>query len=324
MKSVSGKTVMVTGGAGFVGSNFCEKLLKMGADVVVYDNLSSGRYELIEKLVANRRFKFIRGELLDLQKLNLQFRKHRPDVVIHLAANPDVRRGLANTRLDLEQGTIVTYNVMEAARKNDAKDVLFSSSSVVYGETTVRPTPEDYGPLKPISLYGASKLASEGLITSFSHLYGFDHYIYRFANVVGNNLTHSVILDLIGKLKKNRKTLEILGDGRQRKGYLDVGDCVDAMTLVYQRSGDGSNIYNIALKDQISVREIAEIIVKKLSPPTKLRYTGTPRGWPGDVIDSLLDNRRIKKIGFRPKYDTSRKVIMHAVEANKFRYRQNK
>ena len=264
MKTIEGKRVLITGGAGFIGSTFTEQTVKAGCNVMVYDNLSSGNYDFIRHL-EGKNLTFVKGDLLDFDKLDAQFKKHKPEVVVHLAANPDVMKGLSNTKLDLEQGTMATYNVLEASRRSDIDDIFFSSSSVIYGDSKVKPTPEEYGPVTPISLYGASKLAGEGLITSFSHLFGFDYYIYRFANVAGKSLTHGVIHKLICKLN-NGNNLELLSDGTPKKGYLDVEDCVNAMLLVYNKSAEKENIYNISLKDQISVREIAELVVKRFSP----------------------------------------------------------
>ena len=309
--------MLVTGGAGFIGSSFSKKLVELGAEVIVYDNLGNGRYELIKELEGKKSFKFIKADLLNFETLDANFKKYKPQVVLHLAANSDVKNGLQDTRLDLEQGTLATYNVLEAARKNNVEDILFSSSSVVYGYSSVRPTPEDYGPLKPVSMYGASKLACEGMITAFSHLYGFNNYIYRFANIVGQNLTHGVILDFAKKLKKNSKELEVLGNGKQRKSYLDVMDCIDGMLLVYNKSNEKENIYNLSLDDQISVSEIAEMVIKELSPNARIRYTGTESGWPGDVPNSYLSNKRISSLGFKPRYKTSREAVLHAIECNK-------
>jgi UDP-glucose 4-epimerase len=231
---MDGKKVFVTGGAGFVGSNFVELLISKGAKVTVFDNLSSGRMEFLKSFGKNRNFSFIKGDLLDKEKVEASM-KDGYDVVVHLAANPDVALGGKQTDLDLKLGTIATYNTLEGARKNDVKDFIFSSSSVIYGIADVRPTPEDYGPLRPISLYGSSKLAGEGMITAFSHLFGMNYYIYRFANVVGKNSTHGVVLDFMKRLKENSKELTVFGDGHQKKSYIDVGDCVGAMMSIYEK-----------------------------------------------------------------------------------------
>ena len=306
----------MTGGAGFIGSSFSRKLVELGSDVVVYDNLSNAKYEMIKELEGKKNFRFVKADLLDIGKLEQEIKRSKPEAIIHLAANSDVQNGLKNNRLDLEQGTIATYNVLEAARKNDVKDILFSSSSVVYGLADIKPTPENYGPLKPISFYGASKLACEGLIFSFSHIYGFNNYVYRFANIVGENLTHGVILDFARRLKSNSKELDVLGNGKQRKSYLDVTDCIDGMLYVYMKSNEKENIYNLTLDDQITVKEIAELVVGKLAPKARINYAKDNSGWPGDVPDSFLSNKKIKELGFKPRYATSREVILHTLECN--------
>lgn len=313
LAKVKDKRFLVTGGAGFVGSSMVERLVKEGAWVGVYDNLGSGRREFIKHFENGKKVKFFEADLLDMASLNKVLKSEEIDAIVHLAANPDVVRGIKETDLDLRQGTLATYNVVEAARKNDVGEILFSSSSVVYGIPTIRPTPEDYGPLKPISLYGASKLASEGLITAFSHLFGMNYYIYRFANVVGKNQTHGVILDFAKKLRKNSKELEVLGDGKQRKSYIDVEDCVDAMLFVYEKSKDAGNIYNIASDDQVSVKEIAELVVNKFSKDAVIRYTGTPQGWPGDIANTYLSNKKLSAFGWNSRYN-SLEAVKRAVE----------
>lgn len=308
---LSGMKFFVTGGAGFVGSNLVEHLLDYGADVVVYDNLSSGRYEFIKPL-EGKGLRFIKGDLLDFKLLSKSMKESKPDVVVHLAANPDVRKGISKTNLDIEQGTIATYNVLEAMRLSEVNEIMFSSSSVVYGDAKVKPTPEDYGPLLPISLYGASKLASEGLITAFSHLYGVRYSIFRFANVVGKNLTHGVILDFIRKLEKNKKELEVLGNGKQRKSYIDVEDCVEAMLFAHKKKGN--IVLNLATDGQTSVKRIAEEIVSRVSPNAIIKYTGTVQGWPGDIANTWLANIKMLKLGIKLKYPKSDEAVMHAID----------
>lgn len=305
---IEGKRFFVTGGAGFIGSNMAERLLGEGAEVLVYDNLSSGRREFIERLESGGKLMFVKGDLLDQELLSETMNSDSFDAVIHLAANPDVMKGIKETDLDLRQGTIATYNVLEAARKSNVRDILFSSSSVVYGVAAVKPTPEDYGPLAPISLYGASKLASEGLITAFSHLFGMRHYIYRFANVVGRNATHGVILDFARKLERNGSELEVLGNGKQRKSYIEVGDCVDGMLYVYSKSSSSENIYNLTTGDQSSVSEIAQRVVEKFSPNARIKYTGTEQGWPGDIANTFLSNKKISALGWAPRHNSGEAV----------------
>lgn len=308
-----GKIFFITGGAGFIGSNLVERLMQEGASVFVYDNLSSGRYEFIKKFEGRMDFHFVKGDLLEKASLDNAMRSSGANAVIHLAANPDVRKGISETDLDLRQGTLATYNVLESARKLGIKEVLFSSSSVVYGIPSVRPTPEDYGPLKPISLYGAAKLASEGLITAFSHLYGMSYYIYRFANVVGKNMTHGAVFDFAEKLMKNGNELEVLGNGQQKKSYIEVTDCIEGMLHVYRNSTSSENIYNIATDDQSSVKEIAELVIGKFSPGAAIRYTGGEQGWPGDIANTFLNSKRIGELGWKPKHSSAGAIRM-AVE----------
>jgi UDP-glucose 4-epimerase len=312
VNTIKNKTFFVTGGAGFIGSNMVETLVERGASVIVYDNLSSGKYEFLKHLEGNKKFKFIKADLLDKDRLEAAMREGKPDAVIHMAANPDVRRGAVETDLDLKQGTFATYNVLESMRKNGVKEILFSSSSVVYGIADKKPTREDYGPLLPISLYGSSKLASEGLITAFANLNGMRYFIYRFANVVGRNGTHGVVIDFIKKLRNDPNVLEVLGDGKQRKSYIGVMECVEAMLYVYENSKSEKNLYNIAADDQISVKEIAETVRDRISKGAKIKYTGGKEGWPGDVPDAYLDNSKLKKFGYSPKRG-SREVIEMAI-----------
>ena len=205
----------VTGGAGFIGSHLVDSLLKNGHSVTVYDNLSSGDKQFIQPHLHQEYFTFIKADLLDLKRVKKEIQDH--DVVFHLAANPHVRLGEKQTDLDLNQGIVATYNILEAMRHSIIKKIVFSSSSVVYGETTEFSLPETYGPTLPISMYGAGKLGAEGLISAFCGTFDFQTWIYRFANVVGARGTHGVIVDFIEKLKKNPKELDILGDGKQCK-----------------------------------------------------------------------------------------------------------
>ena len=297
----------VTGGAGFIGSHLIDKLIKKGDEVTVFDNLSSGKKEFIEKHLNNDNFNFIKGELLDLDKVKKEIKGH--DVVFHLAANPHVRLGEKMTRLDLEQGPIATYNVLESMRKNDIKKIVFSSSSVVYGETDVDVIPENYGPLRPISLYGAAKLGAEGLITSFCGTFDFQAWIYRFANVVGSRGTHGVIVDFINKLRKNPEELEILGNGKQRKPYLYVTECVDGILHGFKNSNDQINIFNLGCDTNTSVTRIAEIVTSEMNlKDVEFNYTGGKRGWKGDVPKFQLGVEKINNLGWKAEYDSDEAV----------------
>ncbi len=301
----------VTGGAGFIGSHLVDRLLNMGA-VTVYDNLSSGKKDFIGHHLGRNDFHFIQADLLEFATLREAMRGH--DVIFHMAANPDARAGIEDTDLDLKQGTIATYNVLEAMRLNGIKEIVFSSSSTVYGETPVKPISEDYGPLLPISLYGASKLACEGLITAFCHLFNMQAWIFRFANVVGARATHGVILDFINKLENNPGELEILGDGSQEKPYIHVEDCVEGILYGFQHSNGQVNIFNLGTSASTCVSTIARMLLEQMGlADVKLKYTGGKRGWPGDVPQVRFDTLRMEKLGWKPRY-TSDEAVHEAIK----------
>ncbi|MBM4247852.1 MAG: NAD-dependent epimerase/dehydratase family protein [Euryarchaeota archaeon] len=304
----------VTGGAGFIGSHLVDRLLRDGEDeVTVYDNLSSGKEEFLKHNLGNRRFRFVKADLLDPPALKEALRGH--DLVHHLAANPDIRLGTAVPETDLRQGTLATFNLLEAMRATGARRLAFSSSSVVYGEAARIPTPEDYGPLVPISLYAAAKLGAEGLITAYCHSFDMQCWIFRFANVIGSRSTHGVIFDFINKLRRNPSELEILGNGRQSKAYLTVSDCVDAMLFVIGAAKETVNICNLGCEDQVNVARIAEMVREEMGlPGARFRFTGGERGWKGDVRAMLLSIDRLKALGWRPT-TTSEQAVRLAVRA---------
>lgn len=305
--------IAVTGGAGFIGSHLTGELLSRGCQVTVIDNLSAGRMEFLEPHMENGDFRFINLDIHDLEGLKKAI--EGADKVYHLAANPDVRLGAQDTRIHLDENIIATYTVLEAMRMNGQQNIIFTSTSTVYGEATIIPTPENYGPLIPISLYGASKLACEALITSYCHTFDMKSWIFRFANIVGPNGTHGIIIDFINKLRKDPKSLEILGDGRQRKSYLHVSDCVDAILYVVDNSCEMANIFNIGSNDTIDATEIGEIIVEELGlSDVKFNYTGGSRGWKGDVPRMLLSIEKLESLGWRSHYD-SRNSIVDAVRS---------
>lgn len=301
----------VTGGAGFIGSHLVDKLISRGDVVTAYDNLSSGNKQFLEQHMKNDKFTFIEADLLDLVRLKKEIKGH--DVIFHIAANPFVRLGEKQTRLDLEQGAIVTYNILEAMRVNDIKKIVFSSSSVVYAETPPIAIPEDYGPTLPISLYGAGKLAAEGLISAFYGTFGFQAWIYRFANVVGIRGTHGVIVDFIDKLRKNPKELEILGNGKQQKPYLYVTDVADGMLHGFEHSNDQLNLFNLSCNSDTTVTRIADMVVEEMGlKDVKYKFTGGKRGWAGDVPRFQLNARKIKKLGWKENY-TSDEAVRKAI-----------
>lgn len=300
--------VTVTGGAGFIGSHLVDRLVSLGNKVTVIDSLSSGRMEFLNEHLKNPDFKFIKLDILEPEKLTKAI--HGSEVIYHLAANPDVRLGAENTRIHLEQNIIATYNVLEAMRKNNQQSIVFTSTSTVYGEASFIPTPEEYGPLIPISLYGASKLACEALITSYCGSFDMKSWIFRFANIVGDRSTHGIIVDFINKLRNNPDSLEILGDGQQRKSYLHVSDCVDAILFAVEKSNEMANIFNLGSKDTISSTEIGEIVVSEMGlKDVTFTYTGGKRGWVGDVPRMLLSIEKLKKLGWQPVRDSKSSVV---------------
>ena len=298
--------VVVTGGAGAIGAVLVGALLERGHEVRVIDNLSSGRRDHLAPYAADRRLTLTVADLRQEGAWADQFRGAQ--AVWHLAANPDIRRGTEDPRLDLEHGTIGTFRVLEAARHHSVGSVLFSSSSVVYGYPTVFPTPEEYGPLSPQSLYGASKLASEGLLSAYAHCYGMRTYIYRYANIVGPHMTHGILFDLFGKLDRDSTRLEVLGDGRQAKSYLRTEDCVQGMIALSEASHDPVNIFNLGATDRISVREIAEKVVRARGGQARIEYTGGSQGWRGDVPQQLLAIDKARRFGWVPPRSSAEAV----------------
>lgn len=303
-----GKNVFVTGGAGFIGSHLIDRLIE-NHNVTVYDNLSSGKKEFISQHFDKKKFSFIEADLLDTKKLKNAMREQ--DFVFHFAANSDVRLGAEKTDIPLKQNIIATYNVLESMRINNVKNILFPSSCTVYGETNITPIPENYGPMTPVSLYGASKLASEGFITAYCSMFGMNAWVFRFANIVGSRGTHGVIFDFIKKLKNNADELEILGDGKQAKSYLHVDDCLDAMLFAVEYPSDKINIFNLGSDDRINVDKIANIVVEEMNlKNVKFKYTGGSRGWKGDIPKIMLSIEKIEKLGWKPRYNSEKAVRM--------------
>jgi UDP-glucose 4-epimerase len=300
--------IIVTGGAGFIGSHMVDKLIAGGNEVTVIDNLSSGKMQFLKHHDQDPNFKLVKLDMLELEKLKNEIKG--ADMVYHLAANPDVRLGAENTKVHLEQNIIVTYNLLEAMRMNKQQNIVFTSTSTVYGEASIIPTPENYGPLIPISLYGASKLACEALITSYCHTFEMRSWIFRFANIVGERGTHGIIVDFINKLKANPKALEILGDGQQRKSYIHVSDCIDGIMFAVNNSNEMVNIFNIGSNDTINSTEIGELIVKEIGlHNVKFTYTGGTRGWKGDVPKMLLSIDKLRNLGWNPSNNSNSSVI---------------
>lgn len=308
------KSILITGGAGFIGSHLLEALLAENR-ITVLDNFSSGKREFLALHHNNPNFRLIEADLLRPGALEKAL--NGVDLVFHLAANPDVKLGAENTTVHLEQNVLATCNLLEAMRKSGVKRIAFTSTSTVYGEATEVPTPEDYGPLLPISLYGASKLSCEALISSYCHTFDMQSWIYRFANIVGERGTHGVLVDFIRKLQENPRELEILGSGKQKKSYLEVRDCVQAMRRCVEHSNEQVNVFNVGTEDAVDVTEIADIVAGQMGLRDVLyRYTGgvDGRGWKGDVKVMQLSIEKIKRLGWSPQGGSAQAVEM-AVKA---------
>jgi len=288
---------IITGGAGFIGSNLVDRLMENNPlKLTVIDNLRTGTANFIEDHKGKKNFEFIKK---DIKRVD-SFPDESCDWVFHLAANADVRGGVKNTRVDLEENLIGTHSVLEFMRKQDIKKLVFASSSALYGETKVIPTPEDLPDIKPISFYGASKIAAEQFISSYCFTYGMQAWMFRFANVVGKRSTHGVIPDFVNKLRKNPHELEILGDGNQTKSYFDVSDCVDGLIGVPKADKDiVVEAYNLANNETIKVKDLAPIIVDEMGlKNVKYKFTGGDRGWIGDVPITILSFEKAKKLGW--------------------------
>ena len=303
---------LVTGGAGFIGSHLIDRLISRGDEVVVLDNLSSGKVEFIQGHIDSGSVILIDGDITIFDDvLNAM---NGIDCVFHLAANPDIRLGTKITDTDLKQGTIATYNIVESMRRCGVKKIVFASSSVVYGENAPMPTPENHGPCMPISLYGASKQAGEGLISSWVGTFGLQAWIFRFANIIGHRGTHGVIFDFIHKLKADPSRLEVLGNGLQEKSYMEVGDCVDGILHVMEKSNDNLNLYNLGSHDTASVKRIAEIVVEETNClDAKIEYTGGDRGWAGDIPRAMLGIDKMLSTGYDVRYN-SEDAIRHTAK----------
>jgi UDP-glucose 4-epimerase len=292
----------VTGGAGFIGSNVCGFLLQNPLNAVtVYDNLSNGKRAFLQDHERDSRMRIVEGDLLDFNLLLRSIKGH--DVVFHFAANADIAASALKPDLDLKQTILVTYNVLEAMRLTGIASIVYSSGSGVYGDVGELATAEDFGPLLPVSMYGATKLGAEALISAYSHLSNMRAAIFRFANVIGPHQTHGVGYDFIRKLRNDPAHLQVLGDGRQSKSYIHVEDVIGAIFHVLDRDPSPLNIYNVGTGDYITVRRIAEIIIEEMRlTDVRVLFGDTPFGWKGDVPIVRLDDNKIRKLGWTPKF----------------------
>lgn len=297
----------ITGGAGFIGSNLTDRLLQDGHAITVFDNFSTGQERFLEKARTFPRFTLVRGDLLDLDRLTQAM--CGANFVFHLAANADVRFGTDHPRKDLEQNTVATFNVLEAMRKNGIQRIAFSSTGSIYGEPKVFPTPEDAPFPVQTSLYGASKLACEGLIEAYCEGFGFQGYIFRFVSILGERYTHGHVFDFYKSLRHNPRELRVLGNGHQRKSYLYVQDCISAIMLAIEKARDRVNIFNLGTDEYCEVNDSIGWITAHLDVAPKLTYTGGERGWIGDSPFIFLDCSKIRSLGWVPKMSIREGII---------------
>ncbi|WP_204368900.1 NAD-dependent epimerase/dehydratase family protein [Mycobacterium sp. UM_Kg1] len=300
----------MTGGAGFIGSSLVDRLLQRGDDVVAYDNLSTGIDEFLAEARKSASFTFVQGDVLDEETLARAM--SGVDIVFHLAANADVRFGTRHPRKDLEQNTIATYNVLEAMRGNGIQKIVFSSTGSVYGEAAVIPTPETCPFPVQTSLYAASKLAGEGLISAFCEGFGFQAWIFRFVSILGERYTHGHVFDFYRCLLENPGELPVLGDGKQRKSYLYIQDCISAIFTALQKARDNVNVFNLGADEYCEVDDSIGWITESLGVSPRRLYAGGDRGWVGDNPFIFLDTNRIRSLGWTPTL-TIREAVLRTL-----------
>jgi UDP-glucose 4-epimerase len=301
----------VTGGAGFIGSNLVDRLLRLGHAVVAYDNFSTGQEQFLKDAAAEPGFSLVRGDVLDTDVLTRAM--SGSDFVFHLAANADVRFGTDHPRRDVEQNTVATFNVLEAMRTNGIRRIAFSSTGSVYGEPERFPTPESAPFPVQTSLYGASKLAGEALIQAYCEGFGFQGYIFRFVSILGDRYTHGHVFDFYKAMLRDPGELCVLGDGQQRKSYLYVQDCLDAMLLAMDRAADKVNIFNLGTDEYCQVNDSIGWITEHLGMSPRRSYTGGERGWVGDSPFIFLDCKKIRELGWIPRL-TIREGILRTLD----------
>jgi UDP-glucose 4-epimerase len=290
---------LVTGAAGFIGSNMTDRLLSDGHSVVGFDNFSTGQRGFLESAMSHAQFTLHEADLLDRDSLARAMKG--AELVVHFAANADVRFGTEHPRKDLDQNTIATWNVLEAMREQGCKRIVFSSTGSVYGEPEIFPTPETCPFPLQTSLYGASKLAAEGLIQAYSEGFGMQSYIFRFVSILGERYTHGHVFDFYQQLAEHPEHLHILGDGHQKKSYLYVQDCIDAILIALDRAGGKVNTFNLGTDEYCEVNDSIGWICEHLGLRPRLSYSGGERGWIGDSPFILLDCSRIRALGWRPR-----------------------
>jgi UDP-glucose 4-epimerase len=315
LKGVVCVRVLVTGGAGFIGSHLVDRLVTEGFDVVVLDNLSSGSLNNIKSHIEAGNIVFVNGDLKERHVVEDVVQGI--DVVFHFAANPEVRVSTTNPEVHFRENVVATFNLLEAMRIKNVKEMVFASSSSVYGEPDVIPVDEEY-PVRPVSVYGASKASCEALIHAYSKLYGIKAVVLRYANVVGPRMRHGVIYDLLMKLRENKSALEVLGDGFQVRSYLHVKDAVEATLVAWRKSSETYQVYNVGNTDWITVRELVEILLETLGLKGRVEVRYKPIlhgvGWPGDVKRIALNSQKLMSLGWSPSM-SSREAVVETVKA---------
>jgi UDP-glucose 4-epimerase len=301
------KKILITGCAGFIGSNLVDFFLSKKYSIIGIDNLSTGKIKFLNDAFKNSKFIFENEDLLKYSRIKKFF--SNVEVVIHLSANADVRQGPEHPKKDLEQNLIVTSNILEAMRENNVKKIVFSSTGSVYGEATKFPTPENTNFPIQTSLYGASKLACEALISAYCEAYNMKTWIFRFVSILGERYTHGHVIDFYKSLKINNKLLKVLGDGNQKKSYLHVQDCIEAIFLALKKTNDKINIFNLGTNEYCKLKDSIKWICSELNAKPKLDYKGGKRGWIGDNPFIFLDTKKIRSLGWKPKLTIQQSVV---------------
>ena len=299
--------ILVTGGAGFIGSHLCDALIARGHQITVVDNLVLGRKENIRHLTVCPQFKFVEADILDAEAMHQVFEDGKFEMVYHLAANSDIQKGGKDPMVDYQLTFNTTFQILQLMKEFGVKKFFFASTSAIYGET-YDVLNEDYGPLKPVSNYGAGKLASEAFISAFSSTYGIQTWITRFPNVVGERFTHGVIYDFIHKLQKNPEELEVLGNGEQCKPYVYVKDLVEGILYVIDHANESYNVYMLGSDTRTKVKEIAAMVIDEMGLNAKIRYTGGDRGWVGDVPEFRYDLTKVNTLGWVAPHNSNDSV----------------
>jgi UDP-glucose 4-epimerase len=308
--NLKGKKILIFGGAGFIGSHLAERLIADGASVTVFDNLQTGRTSNLENVWKHPGFRFIEAEVRDRKKVDETVPGH--DIVFHFCDDSDIRSAAEHPDTFVEQNILGLFYVLEAMRKNKIRTILFPSSTTVFGELANPPASESHGPMVPLNIYGGAKLAAEGLISAWAHTYDLQAVVFRFVGIIGGRMDHGVVHDFVRKLQKDPSQLEILGDGTQRRSFVLVDDCVEAMLFALANARKNYQLVHIGNTDQISVNETAEIICRVLKlNDVKRNFTGGKVGWKGDVTSNFISTETLTALGWKPPR-SSREAVLEA------------